>query len=102
LAFADDAIGEPERERLFGADGAAGEDEVHRPAFGDEARQPRGGGGGERNAEAAAEDAKGRRRRGDAQVAPDGELEPAGDGVALDGSDYRLGQLEPARPHRPV
>ena len=34
------------------------------------------------------------------QVAPDGQLEAAGDGVALDGGDHRLGQLEPGRAHR--
>ena len=41
-------------------------------------------------------------RRGDAQVAPQGELEAAGDGVALDGGDHRLRQLQPRRAHRPV
>ena len=39
---------------------------------------------------------------GDAQVAPQGELDAAGDGVALDRGDHRLGQPQPRRPHWPV
>ena len=36
------------------------------------------------------------------QVAPDGQLQPAGHGVALDGGDDRLVEQHPGRPHRPV
>ena len=38
---------------------------------------------------------------GDAQVAPEGELEPAGDGRALDGGDHRLAEAQAGRSHRP-
>ena len=41
------------------------------------------------------------RLRGDAQVAPQRELEAAGDGVALDGGDHRLGEQMARRAHRP-
>ncbi len=34
------------------------------------------------------------------QVAPQGQLQPAGHGVALDGGDHRLGEQPPRRPHR--
>ena len=37
---------------------------------------------------------------GHPQVAPHGQLEPAGHGVALDGGDHRLGQGQPGRAHR--
>ncbi len=36
------------------------------------------------------------------EVAPEGELEPPGDGVALDGRDHGLAEDHPARTHRPV
>ena len=39
---------------------------------------------------------------GHAQVAPERELEPAGDGVARDGGDHRLAQEHPRGAHRAV
>ena len=39
---------------------------------------------------------------GDAQIAPQRQLQPAGDRVAGDRGDHRLGQPHPRRPHRPV
>ncbi len=40
------------------------------------------------------------RRVGDPQVAPQRELQAAGDGVALDGRDHRFRQQQPGRAHR--
>ena len=56
----------------------------------------------ERHAPAPAVDAEDRVLRRHAQVAPERELEAAGDGVALDGGDHGLGEQHPRRPHRPV
>jgi hypothetical protein len=61
----------------------------------DEPRQPDGAAVHERDAEAATEDAEDGALRGDAQVAPQGELETAGHGVTLDGCDDRLGRQHP-------
>ena len=41
-------------------------------------------------------------RRGDPQVAPERQLDPAGQAPAVDRGDRRLGRGEPGRPHRPV
>ena len=56
----------------------------------------------QRHAESPVEDAEGGVARGDAQVAPERELEAARDRVALDRRDHRLVELHARRPHRPV
>ena len=56
----------------------------------DEAGQPDGAAVDQRDAPAPAEHAEHRVAGGDAQVAPERELEPAGDRVALDRRDHRL------------
>ena len=56
----------------------------------------------QRDAPAPAVDAEHRVLGGDAQVAPDRQLEPAGDRVALDRGDHRLAEQHPRRPDRPV
>ena len=68
----------------------------------DEPRQPDRAEVDQRHAEAPAEHTEYRRRRGDAQVAPQRQLQPAGDGVALDGRDHRLRQPQPRRAQRRV
>ena len=67
----------------------------------DESREPDRAEVNQRHTEAAAEDAEDRVRARDAQVAPDRQLQPAGDGEALDRGDDRLGQPQPCRSHRP-
>ena len=56
----------------------------------------------ERYTPAPAEHAEHRVARRDAQVAPERELEPAGDREALDRGDHRLRQQHPRRSHRAV
>ena len=80
-------------------DGPSGEDEVHGPPVPDDAGQADGAEVAQRDAEAAAEDAEDRILGGDAQVAPQGELDAAGHGVALDGGDDGLAQRQPGGPH---
>ena len=87
-----DAVGEPDRQRLGGADRAAVRIKVHRAADADEARQPDGAAVDQRHAPAPAEDAEDRRLLGDAQVAPERELEPACHRVPGDGRDHRLAE----------
>ena len=56
----------------------------------------------QRHAPAPAEHAEHRIRRGDAQIAPERELESAGDRVALDRGDHRLRQQHARRAQRTV
>ena len=83
-------VGEPHAQRFVAADAAAGEDEIERVRVADQAGQADRAAVDERHAPAPAEHAEHRVARGDPQVAPDRELEPAGDRVALDRGDHRL------------
>ena len=56
----------------------------------------------QRHAPPPAVDAEDRVGRGHPQVAPERELETAGDGEAFDGGDDRLRQQHPRRPHRTI
>ena len=56
----------------------------------DEARQPHRAAVDQRHAPAPAEDAEHRVLLDDAQIAPQRELQPAGDRIARDGGDHRL------------
>ena len=76
--------------RLLGLDGAAGEDQLQRPAHADDARQALGAAVDQRHAPAALEEAEGRALGGDPQVAPERQLEAAGEAPALDRGDRRL------------
>ncbi len=98
----DDAVGEPDLERLGGADGAAREDEIERAAEADEAREADGAAVDQRHAPAAAEDAQRRVLLDDAEIAPERELEPAGHRVPADGGDHRLAEEHARGPERAV
>ena len=95
-----EAVGEAHAQRLLAGDAAAGEDQVERVAVAEQPRQPDGAAVHQRDAPAPAVDAEHRVLGRDAQVAPGGELEPARDGVALDGGDHRLAEQH-ARRARP-
>src|SRR6266540_3024355 len=101
-AVGDDAVREPDREGLLGADRTPGQDEVESPGEAEEARQQHGAAVDKRDAEAAVEDAEDRVLVGDPQVAPERELESARDRIAGDGGDHRLREQHPRRAHRPV
>ncbi len=64
--------------------------------------QPDGAAVDERDAPSPAVDAEGGVGRRHPQVAPHGQLEPAGHRMALDRGDDRLGQQHPRRSHRAV
>ena len=102
----------PIRSRLGGSDGPAGEDQVHGPAGADQARQPDRPAVDQRHAPAAAEHAEDRVLLGHAQIAPQRQLQPAGDRVtrrsrrspawtAASGS-APSGRRRPARPGCPA
>jgi hypothetical protein len=99
-AVGHDAVGESDAQRLVGGDGATGENEVERVRQTDEVRQAHRAAVDERHAPAAAKDAEHRAALDDAQIAPERELETAGDGVAADCGDPRLLGLEARRPER--
>src|SRR6266446_2589070 len=83
-------IRDPHAQRLLARDAPAGQDQVEGVAVAEEAREPDRPAVHERNPPTTAEDAEHRVLRGDAQIAPSGELEPAGDRVPLYGGDDRL------------
>src|SRR5262249_34054147 len=85
---------------LLGADRATGEDHVERPAGADKASQPDVAAVDERHAPATAEDPESGVARGHAQVAPEGQLEAAGDGVAFHRRDDRLAEEHARRAER--
>ncbi len=89
-------LAEPVREahaqRLVAGDAATGQDQVERVAQADEPREPHGAAVDQRDAPTAAEHAEDGVASGDAQIAPQRELEPARDGVPLDRRDHRLGR----------
>ena len=102
LAGLDHLVDEADPVGLLGLDRAAGEDQLQRPAHADHAGQALGAAVDQRHAPAALEEAEGRLRGGDPQVAPERQLDPAGQAPAVDRGDRRLGGRQPGRPHRPV
>ena len=68
----------------------------------DQPRQAHGAAVDQRHAPAAAEHAEHGVLLGDAQIAPQRELEPARNGVARDRGDHRLGQAHARGAHRAV
>lgn len=97
-----DPVDEPDPLGLLGVHGPAGQDQVHRTARPDQPWQPDRPAVDERDAPASAEDTERRVRGGNPEVAPQGELETAGDGVPLHRRDDRLAEPQPGRTHRPV
>ena len=87
-------------QRLLGADGAAGQDQLERAAVADDARQTDRAEVDQRHAETAIEEAEDRGARRNPEVAPQRELHPARDRGAFDRGDHRLAQPEPRRAHR--
>jgi len=80
----DDLVQETHSERFLGSEHATGQDHVEGPAEADDSRQPLRAAVDQGHAEAALREAEGRTARGHAQVAPQGELEPAGQAPARD------------------
>ena len=78
------------RQRLLGLDDATGEDQIEGAAHPDDARQPLGAAVDQRDAPAPLWESELRRLGPDPKVAPEGELQPAGQGVAGDRGEGRL------------
>jgi len=97
-----DAVGEPDRGRLGRVDRAPGEDHFHRPAGADQPGQAHGAAVDQRDAPATAEHAEHGGLVGDPQVAPQRQFQAARHRVPRYRGDDRLGQPEPADPHRGV
>ena len=83
------SVSSPIAVRLLGLEDAAGEDDVERAALADDARQALRAAVDERDAPAALGEAEPRVRVADAQVAPQRQLEPAGEAPAADRGDRR-------------
>ena len=66
----------------------------------DDAGQPHRAEIAQRHTEAAAEHAEDRILGRHPQVAPECELDAAGNRIPFDGGDHRLGQCQARRPHR--
>ena len=90
LAGLGDLGDQADRVRLVRVDRAAGEDQVQRAAGADDPRQPLRAAVDQRDAPAALGAAERGGGGGDAQVAPERELEAAGEAVAADRGDRRL------------
>ena len=90
-----DPVGQADALGLDAVDPAAGEDQVDGPAVADQAGQVDRAEVDERHAEAPAVHAEHGVGGDDAQVAPQRQLQPAGDGRTLDGGDHRLRQAHP-------
>ena len=86
--------------RLGGVDDAAGEDQVQRAPEPDDPRQPLRAAVDQRDAPAPLGEAELRPGRRDPQVAPQRELEAAGQAPALDRGDRRLRRRQPREPER--
>ena len=95
---------EPARIRVIhrGVDAARGEQEVERVRVAEHAREPDRAAVDQRHAPAPAEHAENGVACGHAQVAPDRELEPARDRVALDRRDHGFAEQHARRAHRAV
>ena len=100
LAGGHDLGHQAHRQRLVGVDDPAGEDQVQRAAHPDDARQALRAAVDERHAPAALGEAERRALGGDPQVAPQRELEAAGQAPAADRGDRRLGRREAGEAQR--
>src|SRR5262249_21329797 len=99
-AARNDTVCQPPRERLLGANRAAGENHVESTTVADQAWESDGTAVDEWNPPAAAEHAELCRLVHDAQIAPQRELEAAGDGVPVHCGDHRLLEKRPAHTKR--
>ncbi|MDT4851519.1 hypothetical protein FQZ97_857010 [compost metagenome] len=99
LAGGHHAVGQAHLQRFGGFHRAAGEDQVHRVAHADQARQAHGAAVDQRHAEASAIDAEVGVGFHHAQVAPERELHAAGHGRAAHRGDDGFGQAQARRTH---
>ena len=90
LPFGHNTIGQADRQRFVGVDRATGEDHVHRPALPDQPRQPDRATVDQRYPPPTAEHPEHGVLLGDSQIAPQCELQTAGDRVAADRGNHRL------------
>ncbi len=88
--------------RFLCANRAACQDQVHSQALARDASQADCAAVYEGHTETAVEDSEDSVPRGDAQIAPERELDPASHAVAFDSSDHRLAESEVRHPHRAV
>jgi len=79
-----------------------GEDQIHRTPEADDLWQAHRSQVDQRHPEAATEHSEDRLLGGDAQVAPESELQPSGHRVPLDRRDDRLPEPHPRRAHRTI
>ena len=100
LAMGHDPVREADALGLARVHRPARQDQIERSAQTDDRRQPHRSAVDERDAPPAVEDAHDRVLLDHAQVAPEGQLEAAGDGVARHGGDHRLAEPHARRAHR--
>ena len=100
LAMGSQAVDETHRQGLGSADSASGEEQVEGVALADQAGEPDRPTVDQGHAEPPAVHAEHGVSGRHAQVAPKGELEPTGNGVALDRGDDGLREVETGRAHR--
>ena len=98
----DDAIDKADTQSLVRPDAASREDEIEGPSLTDHARKADRAKVDQGHAEPAIEDTQPRIVRRDAKVAPQRELEAAGDGESLDRGYDRLAERHPRRAHRTI
>ncbi len=92
-------VGQAHVQRLMGMDGTPGQNHVHRAALADDARQTHSTTVNQRHPPTPAIDAKHRRLTHHPHIRPARQLQSACHRMALDGSNDRLGQQHPRRPH---
>ena len=102
LAIRHHVLAGTDAQRLVRRHLAPGEDDLHRASHADDARQAHRAAVDQRHAPAPAEDAEYRVLLGDAQIAPQGELQTARHGMARNRGDHRLAEHQAGDAHRPV
>ena len=100
LTRSSDAIDEADPLCLRAVDAASGQEQVHRSAVSYQTRKVNGAAVDKGHTETPAEHPEYGVGCGDPQIAPQGELESAGDGRSFDGGDHRLGEWQARRTHR--
>src|SRR5581483_245100 len=98
----DDLGHEADPKRLLCLDDPAGEDQVETAAEADDPRQSLRAAVDQRHAPASLGEPEARPARGDPQVAPQRQLEPARQAPAFDRGDRRLRGRQPGEPERPA
>src|SRR5215472_9903943 len=99
FAFLYYAIDQADLEGFVRINGSPREHKVQGAALADEPRQADGSQVDQGHTPAPIEHAKHGVARGHTQVTPQSQFQSASNGVALDGSDYRLAQQHPGRSH---